>query len=381
MIDISLTDRLAEKIKRAKSGEFIMPQPVELSNPVRFRCPHCGRVSILKKVMLQFWPDRDREKIGLVAVCPDCGCRKQIVADSHPNSPGVIGVNGSTPSASAPSGGGNQSSPSSPIPSSGGNHPIPSSPPLSNGGNQPTPNPQIPSGLGVIVSAVLLAILFVALLAVLLMKLEIIQPVWKPFPDKTDDYSDVTPSRDSNPDGEEVPEVEDMPLVDSEKKHSHYEVIKADVTWDNAETSCESRTYNGVSGHLAVITSQEEYDKVVSVLEDYIASHPSAKDLYYVWLGAWIDDADAENYIQNYKWVTGEDWTFDNWCYTTSEDGTIIEEPSFYDGELIENRLILWGYQRESLGWTFSDQNADLPLIYPPSKGEIGYICEYEEAE
>lgn len=332
MVVDGLTNNTVNKLKRAQAGEFVMPQSVELAKPIAFRCPHCGHNSNLKRVLLMCWPERRREKAGIIVICPACGCRKQV-------------------------------------------------PYVASEGRGATPEPikgvsSPETGTKIILAALAALLVLAALTIVLLVKLDILQ-----FPEKSDRSRTDTTGISAGQEYLDDIEYPDEPVQEEEQKQSHYEVIQADVTWDEAEEKCEGRVYNGVSGHLAVITSQEEYDAVVTVLNEYISTHPGAEKLYYVWLGAWIDDVDAENYIFNYKWVTGEDWSYENWCSTYSDKGDYIVEPSYYDGDLIENRLILWGYQREKLGWTFSDQNGNLPLVYPASKGEIGFICEYEESE
>lgn len=308
-----------EALERGIAGEFAMPKPIQPTAPIPFQCPHCGNISHLTRLFLVSWPEHIRENTGIVGVCPVCGIRKQIVLQSKKEAPVV--------------------------------------PPTDPPPGQKSVLPFLAALLGVLLVGVTAALVYFVL-----------NSAPSPIPSPT-------PVPTPTPTPEPEPESSERTLV------SHYTVHYADVTWDEAEDACEADSYQGVSGHLAVITSQEEYQQVVSILEDYLAHHPNAEKLKYVWIGGWIYDEDAENGVNSYQWVTGEPWTFDNWCYTHDKDGKVIQEPSFYDGDLLENRLILWGYQHESIGWTFSDQNADLPLVYPAAKGEIGYICEFETEE
>lgn len=315
MSEIRLKKEDQIMLERAMNGIYIQPKTIELRVPIELRCPHCGRVSRVSQVILQCWPEREREKGGLVAVCSFCGCRKQVQKNEKKQTQDRTWL----------------------------------------------------------AACVLVLLLLVGIVGGYML--------WHP------DILVHTVLGQLGNNVKDEPEEPDQPTVTNKEpvreSKSHYTVHYADVTWDQAEEACEADYYNDVTGHLAVITSEEEYEEVVSILEDYIADHPEAEKMKYVWIGGWIYDEDAENGVMNYHWITDEPWSFSHWCSTTSDEGKRIVEPSYYDDglNLIENRLILWGYQHEKIGWTFSDQNGDLPEVYPPSMGEIGYICEFEWEE
>ncbi|MCD7843802.1 MAG: hypothetical protein LUG17_04170 [Clostridiales bacterium] len=176
-------------------------------------------------------------------------------------------------------------------------------------------------------------------------------------------------------------------------KESRYVVVQDDISWSDAKKACEND-----GGHLATITSREEYKQVVAELESYIQENDSsAENILYVWLGGWNEDSDSKRGVNNYEWITGEKWDHNEidffWCNTTSDDGTIISEPSFTDENTgtIENRLVLWKHEmsgvlweqeKVTLTWTFSDQNGDilnLPEVSSFVQGHIAYICEYDD--
>ncbi|MCD7830099.1 MAG: hypothetical protein LUG58_06645 [Clostridiales bacterium] len=202
----------------------------------------------------------------------------------------------------------------------------------------------------------------------------------------TDTKKSATDSSSSSSEGTE----ESSSVSGGEK--SHYVVIQADISWSDAEKACEDD-----GGHLATITSREEYTQVIDVLESYIQENgSSAENIFYVWLGGWNEDSDSKRGINNYEWITGEEWDHDEidffWCNTVSDNGTQISEPSFIDENTgdIENRLVLWKHEMSVLwnqepvilNWTFSDQNDDfltLPDVSSIVKGRIAYICEYED--
>jgi len=69
------------------------------------------------------------------------------------------------------------------------------------------------------------------------------------------------------------------------------------ITWTDANAAAEDSTFLGTSGHLATITSQEEWD----FLRD---NFPRA----YNWIG--LSDARQEGH---FEWVTGEPFEFSAW--------------------------------------------------------------------
>lgn len=142
-----------------------------------------------------------------------------------------------------------------------------------------------------------------------------------------------------------------------------YEIVVADVTWWEAYQSCLEQ-----GGHLATITSQEEYDRVVALADQAVAS--GQEHLTYLWIGGKLY---SENDLWGYRsWITGEDWTFDCWY---------PGEPSYLDNDsTLEEYLCLWHakYQGEEIGWTFNDQRNDIIAVLPTAAGKVGYICEYD---
>jgi len=80
--------------------------------------------------------------------------------------------------------------------------------------------------------------------------------------------------------------------------------------WIQSKSMAESSYYQGIQGHLATITSQEENDFITSAFPE------SWQGEYGYFLGGYQDMADAY-YSENaggWKWVTGEPWSeFVNW--------------------------------------------------------------------
>ena len=165
-------------------------------------------------------------------------------------------------------------------------------------------------------------------------------------------------------DGEAVEtDFEDVGETESEKeepkKVSTYQYVQKDISWTDAEQEAEA-----AGGHLAVITSDEEYKTICEIADN--------SGLTYIWLGAKLDFA-SENW-QDVGWITGETWTYDKWY---------PNEPSKIDSSdnVEELYLCMWNakYNGNDVGWTFNDQRNDIVAAFPSVSGRIGYIIEFEE--
>jgi Ca2+-binding RTX toxin-like protein len=77
---------------------------------------------------------------------------------------------------------------------------------------------------------------------------------------------------------------------------SIYEVVEGSFSWEDARANAESR-----GGHLATITSEEEWNAIVQSLG-------ATLNYSATWLGA--TDSLEEG---NWEWITGEAWGFDRW--------------------------------------------------------------------
>ncbi|HRR75884.1 MAG TPA: VWA domain-containing protein [Ruminococcus sp.] len=84
------------------------------------------------------------------------------------------------------------------------------------------------------------------------------------------------------------------------KKQSHasrYEVVKADVTWEEANAECIKR-----GGHLITITSEDEMAKASKLAQD--------ADLKYVWMGGYTSIRGSSAFGH---WITGEPFSYQKW--------------------------------------------------------------------
>ena len=157
----------------------------------------------------------------------------------------------------------------------------------------------------------------------------------------------VTPSAQPTPTPEPTPTPTPSPAAEST-----YQFFKEDISWTEAENKCEA-----LGGHLVVIDSKAELDKVVKMAAD--------NGVRFVWLGcqrgnngkmAWVNG--AEGY---FKWAQGEP-------SGAESDGTP------------ENYAILWNTEKDLSGdWEYNDVGNDPVSIYPKGySGQISYICEID---
>lgn len=122
----------------------------------------------------------------------------------------------------------------------------------------------------------------------------------------------------------------------------YYELINNNLTWGDARNTAAGMSYNGMQGHLATITSQDEHNFIINEWTNLEAD-------FQFWIGG-TDEASEGNW----QWITGEIWSDTFW-----NDG---EPNNSGDGE---NCL---AYKNvESLGW--NDATCD---------ELFSYLVEYE---
>lgn len=140
-----------------------------------------------------------------------------------------------------------------------------------------------------------------------------------------------------------------------------YQLIQADVTWEEAFSDCISR-----GGILAQINSEEEFQKITGMIEEqgmqnvhfYLGGRRDADGWKYYW------SADAAGRLEGELNPEGDSWASAHW---------MENEPSFTsdgDTELYMNLI----YYKEK--WVFNDVPSDITQYYP---GRTGYICEFKE--
>ncbi|MBR7148263.1 MAG: protein kinase [Firmicutes bacterium] len=138
--------------------------------------------------------------------------------------------------------------------------------------------------------------------------------------------------------------VADHSVIGAQDGH-RYEVITRKATWESAKVYCESQ-----GGHLATITSKEEEELILSLLDQ--------TDVTIAWLGA-----DNHNSSGGFRWITGEAFEFASWG---------IGEPNNTNGQ--EHCLML--SKNENQGWVWNDAPSSGHDFYEMK--EIGFVCEWE---
>ena len=139
---------------------------------------------------------------------------------------------------------------------------------------------------------------------------------------------------------------------------SRYELVKADISWTDANAECMRR-----GGHLVTINSQEEMDAIAGMCE--------AEGMRFCWMGGYTSLRNGGAFAH---WVTGEPFDFQVWW---------PNEPSRTDRDgMPEMYLILWK-PKEDGGWSFNDER-DRPFEdeeMQHMRGKMCYVCEWEDVD
>lgn len=148
------------------------------------------------------------------------------------------------------------------------------------------------------------------------------------------------------------------PEPDPQPAGKTYQAFVDACTWADAKQKCEA-----AGGHLAYITSDDDWNQAISVL--------SGTGLRYVWLG-------GSTYISNdgstitASWLNGS-----NLNYIDNARHWYPNEPSGWDNSspehTMEPYILLW-YVDDY--WSLNDTSNDILKYYKPER--IGYLCEFD---
>ena len=158
-------------------------------------------------------------------------------------------------------------------------------------------------------------------------------------------------------DGNTVGEIEKLkfqatPSIQTSPHKSRYELIKADISWQDANAACIAK-----GGHLATLTSRAEMDKIAEMC--------LKKGIKYCWIGGYTSIRNGNAFGH---WITGEPFQFTAWYPGEPSRNDLDGTAEFY--------LMLWNVEGE---WSWNDQRNDVVADYDYFKGIIGYVCEYED--
>ena len=136
-----------------------------------------------------------------------------------------------------------------------------------------------------------------------------------------------------------------LPMQWSGNGH-YYDLVIAEngIMWggiDGASAAAGGMMFEGLSGHLATISSMEE--------NEFIASLPGATGSDGSWIGGFQTPEGTEPY-GGWSWVTGETWSYANWAAGEPDDSTLpgvikILDGAWYDmtgGESLGSYLVEW---------------------------------------
>lgn len=119
--------------------------------------------------------------------------------------------------------------------------------------------------------------------------------------------------------------------------HAYY-IFDEKVTWEQARINCES-----LGGYLATFASEEEWKPMQLLLQS---------NQLHCWFGGYGNGS-----IETWKWITGEKWTYSDWCRGVPNND--------FNGS--ENYLGTW-----TSTYQWNDYRPDTLL---------GFICEIGEVE
>ena len=144
-----------------------------------------------------------------------------------------------------------------------------------------------------------------------------------------------------------------VPAITQTQHASRYEVVRADVSWQQANDACIAK-----GGHLATITSPEEMQQ--------LSSMAGSAGVKYCWIGGYTSIRGNAAFGH---WITGEPFSYTAWY---------PGEPSRNDTDGTEEfYLMLWNVEGS---WSWNDQrNNVFDTGLPYFTGAVGYIVEYEQ--
>jgi hypothetical protein len=136
------------------------------------------------------------------------------------------------------------------------------------------------------------------------------------------------------------------------------------LAWSEANAEAEELDWQGLSAHLACITTAEENQFVFNLSLGLGIWHASPIGYVGPWLGGFQQDGAAEP-AGGWTWIDGEVWTYANWMDGQPDNNNALGN---------ENRLVFWGLDQISPMWN------DYIDVLPPSLDSRvwGYVVKFE---
>ncbi len=142
--------------------------------------------------------------------------------------------------------------------------------------------------------------------------------------------------------------------------HAYAFILADGIEWSGAQYAASTFVFQGISGYLATVTSQEENDFIAAMVQQAKTDH-NLNILIEVWLGAEQLDPNAPP-ADTWAWVTGEAFQYTNWD---------IDEPN--DGGGDEHFLGMWGPDGDGPMGQWNDQGDSFVAA-----NIEGYVVEFE---
>ena len=156
---------------------------------------------------------------------------------------------------------------------------------------------------------------------------------------------------------------------DSSYTH-RYEVIYEDVTWEEAQEICKEK-----GGYLAVITSQEELNRIKELFSD----RDELAVCYIGCKGTYAND-DRRWYLKNGNTIEIGGGNIYVFPYDNTSGVSCLEID--YENETMDHGFLVYGklndYDNDSDAKMLMGPN-DIVSSDPNLSGKVGFICEYDE--
>ena len=130
-------------------------------------------------------------------------------------------------------------------------------------------------------------------------------------------------------------------------------VMGVPLSWEAANSECKR-----LSGHLAVIESEEEFQ--------YITARAEELGLEYLWIGAKVKIVDE---LAELHWVNDEPFGYVRW------DKSEPAMPTRTEGA---EKYVMLQHLGFGSGWVYRTRANDILIDYPSMADELGYVLEYD---
>lgn len=142
----------------------------------------------------------------------------------------------------------------------------------------------------------------------------------------------------------------------------YYELVTTLSSWSQATVDAESRSYLGVNGYLASITSAAENNFLINTVAPLASDGPQIQ----VWIGGYQPPGSPEP-AGNWVWTSGEQWTYSNFAPgQPNNDGGTENYAALYVKPNIFGAIGQWADAPDGVGAYYLVEYA-APVPVPPA--------------